>query len=123
MKKSLLIILSFLCTLGLFSCKKTETAVTPEELCFDIQRIQADMAFSSLKELYNPEPFEELKADVMAGKADRLECIFRIQKILKGYKCAHLRLEANDRADLFAKRVPFHFYCFGNDNYIYFKIY
>ena len=122
MKKSLLIILSFLCTLGLFSCKKTETAVTPEELCFDIQRIQADMAFSSLKELYNPEPFEELKADVMAGKADRLESIFRIQKILKGYKCAHLRLEANDRAALFAKRVPFHFYCFGNDNYIYFAV-
>ena len=119
MKKSLLIILSLLCALGLASCKKAEDSVTPEELCFDIQRIQIDMAYSPLKNDYDPEPFEQLKADVMAGKVDRLECVFRIKKILSEYKCGHLNLVLNDGYHLFGKRLPFVFYCFGNENHIY----
>ena len=86
---------------------------------YDIERIQVDLAYSPLKVDYNPEPFEQLKADVMAGKADRIECIFRIQKILNEYKCVHLRLELNDKAVLFSKRLPFIFYCFGKDNHLY----
>ena len=122
MKKSLLIILSLLCALGLASCKKAEDSVTPEELCFDIQRIQADMAYSALRELYDPEPFEQLKAEVMAGKADRLDCFFRIREIIRAYKCAHLNLQPNDSSVLYSKILPFTFYCFGNDYHIYWTI-
>jgi len=122
MKKSLLIILSLLSALGLASCKKAEESVTPEELCFDIQRIQIDMAHSAVRELYDSAPFELLKEDVMAGNADRLECIFRIQKILSGYKCAHLNLQPNDSNVLYSKILPFYFYCFGNDYHIYWTI-
>ena len=109
MKKSLVIILSLFCALGLASCKKAEELVTPEELSFDIQRIQIDMAHSAVRELYDPEPFERLKEDVMAGNADRLECIFRIKKILSGYKCAHLNLQPNDSNVLYSKILPFYF--------------
>ena len=119
MKKSLLIILSLLCALGLASCKKAEDSVTPEELCFDIQRIQSDMAYSALRELYDPEPFEQLKADVMAGKADQLDCFYRIREIIRAYKCAHLNLQPNDSSVLYSKILPFTFYCFGNDYHIY----
>lgn len=122
MKKSLLIILSLFCALGLTSCKKAEKSVTPEELCFDIQRIQIDMSHSALKELYDPEPFEEIKEDVMAGKADRLECFFRIQKMLKKYKCLHLSLMPLDSSVLYSKVLPLYFYCFGNDYHIYWAI-
>ena len=119
MKKRLLILLSLLSALVLGSCKNQKENITPKDLYYDIERIQVDMAYSPLKEVYDPEPFEQLKADVMAGKADRLDCVFRIQKILNEYKCCHLRLEPNDRGVLFAKRLPFVFYCFGNDNHLY----
>ena len=122
MKKNLFIILSLLFAVSLFSCKNQKETVTPEELCFDIQNIQIDMAYSALKELYDPEPFEQLKADVISGKADRLECIFRIQEILRGYKCAHLNLQPNDSEVLYSKILPFYFYCFGNDYHIYWTI-
>ena len=78
MKKSLLIILSLLCALVFGSCKNQKEKITPKDLYYDIERIQVDMAYSPLKESYDPEPFEQLKADVMAGKVDRLECVFRI---------------------------------------------
>ena len=122
MRKNLFIILSLLFAVSLLSCKNQKETVTPEELCFDIQNIQIDMAYSALKELYDPEPFEQLKADVISGKADRLECIFRIQEILRSYKCAHLNLQPNDSDVLYSKILPFYFYCFGNDYHIYWTI-
>ena len=122
MKKRLFLILPLLFALVLSACKNQKETVSPEELCFDIQRIQIDMAYSALKELYDPQPFEELKADVMAGKTDRLECFFRIQKILKGYKCLHLSLQPLDADLLYSKVLPFYFYCFGNDYHIYWTI-
>lgn len=122
MKKSLLIILSLLSVLVLAACKNQKETVTPEELCFDIQNIQVDMAYSALKELYDPEPFEQLKTDVISGKVDRLDCIFRIREILRGYKCAHLNLQPNDSDVLYSKILPFYFYCFGNDYHIYWTI-
>ncbi|BDC93991.1 hypothetical protein [Treponema bryantii] len=122
MKKSFLSILLLALFVGFISCKNQKENVTPEQLCFDIQKIQLDMEYSSLRELYDPEPFEQLKADVMAGKADRLECFFRIQKILKEYKCLHLNLSPLDSSVLYSKMLPFYFYCFGNDYHIYWTI-
>ena len=93
MKKSLLIILSLLSTLVLTSAKKADNSVTPEKLCLDIQKIQMDMEFSALKDLYNPQPFEQLKTDVLAGKADKIECIYRLKEIIGSYHVMHLALK------------------------------
>ena len=68
MKKSLLIFLSLLSVLALASCKNQKEPVPPEELCLDIQKIQMDMEYSALKEFYDPEPFEVLKADDMVSQ-------------------------------------------------------
>ena len=57
-------------------------AENPEKLIYDIQLIQTDLAFSSMKALYDPQPFEELKQDVRDGKANRIDCIYRIKEIL-----------------------------------------
>ena len=122
MKRILILLFALLTVFISISCKNQKEAVTPEELYFDIQKIQLDMEYSSLRELYNPEPFEQLKADVMAGKADRLECFFRIQKILKEYKCLHLSLVPRDASVLYSKMLPFYFYCFGNDYHIYWAV-
>ena len=119
MKKSVLLIIALILLSVFTSCKNQKETVTPKDLYYDIERVQIDMAYSPLKEVYDPEPFEQLKADVMAGTADRLECVFRLQKILCEYNCAHLNLVPNDGAALFSKSLPFMFYCFGNDNHLY----
>ncbi len=119
MKKSVLLIIALILLSVFTSCKNQKEIVTPKDLYYDIERIQIDMAYSPLKEDYDPAPFEQLKADVMTGKAGRLECVFRIKKILSEYNCAHLNLVPNDGYLLFGKRLPFIFYCFGNDNHLY----
>lgn len=60
MKKSLLIILSLLCALVFGACKNQKEKITPKDLYYDIERIQVDIAYSPLKGLYDPEPFEQL---------------------------------------------------------------
>ena len=119
MKKMLLLIITLILILAFTSCKNQKETVTPKDLYYDIERIQIDMAYSPLKEVYDPAPFEQLKAEVMEGKVSRLDCVFRLQKILNEYKCVHLRLQPNDSAFLFSKELPFMFYCFGNDNHLY----
>ena len=63
------------------SCASTKTIENPEKLIYDIQLIQIDLSSSSMKALYDPEPFEKLKQDVLAGEANRIDCVYRIQKI------------------------------------------
>ena len=112
MKKSLSIfalLLLLVLAFGVASCKKTDAQkVQPEKLCYDIQKIQLDMEYSALKDLYDPEPFEQLKADVMAGKIDRKECIFRLKEIFCAYHVVHLRLAvAQDNHDFSSGIFPF----------------
>ena len=112
------IIISLLtfCTL---SCATTKQTVNTQGLLYDIQRIQMDMEYSALKELYDPEPFEQIKADLADGKIDRKECIYRLQEIICGYHVVHLRLTTtNDNQDFTANILPFIFKCFGNDIHI-----
>ena len=120
MKKSLLIILSLLFTVLLVAgCKRHSVAeVTPKDLYYDIERMQIDMRTSILRDFYDPEPFDQLKKEVMEGKINRLECVFRLQEILKGYKCMHLALHPVDSSALFSNIAPFFFYCYGEDYHV-----
>lgn len=77
MKKIFLIIsLLLFCCVSVFS----KNTVSPKDLYYDIERIQIDMSTSAMKEIYDPAPFEELKKEIMEGKIDRIECIYRIKK-------------------------------------------
>lgn len=120
MKKTVLSIITFVLLFMAASCKNQKENVTPKDLFYDIERIQIDMAYSALKDLYDPAPFEQLKAEVMEGKVSRLDCVFRIQEILNEYNCVHLQLQLNDKKDLFYKIIPFYFYCFGDDYHVYY---
>ena len=122
MKKVFGVLFFVLLVLNFISCKKKEETVSAQDLCFDIQRIQLDMAYSALKEFYDPEPFEQIKAEIMEGKLNRLDCIFRIKEILSEYHCVHLSLQPIDSNDLYSKIVPFYFYCYGQDYHVYYTI-
>ena len=120
MKKSLLVLLLLLpLTLSLGACKRSQIEeITPKDLYYDIERMQIDMRTSILRDFYDPEPFEQLKKEVMEGKINRLECVFRLQEILKGYKCMHLALHPVDSSALFSNIAPFFFYCYGEDYHV-----
>ena len=94
MKKSLLVLLLLLpLALSVTACKRsTVEEVTPKDLYYDIERMQIDMRTSVFKDLYDPKPFDQLKEEVMEGKINRLECIFKLRDILKEFKCVHLSL-------------------------------
>ena len=66
MKKSVLLIIALILLSVFISCKNQKENVTPKDLYYDIERIQIDMAYSPLKEVYDPEPFEQLKAELDA---------------------------------------------------------
>ncbi len=113
---NILIILLIFCTV---SCATTKQTVSTEDLLRDIYCIQLDMEYSALKELYDPEPFEQIKADLADGKINRKECIYRLQEIICGYHVAHLRLTTTqDNQDFTANILPFIFKCFGEDIHI-----
>ena len=123
MKKSLFIIFQILLILGLNACKRApKEEVTPKDLYYDIERMQIDMRTSVFKDLYDPKPFDQLKGEVMEGKINRLECIFRLRDILKEFKCVHLSLIPVEYNDLYGKIIPFHFYCFGKDYHVYYTL-
>ena len=123
MKKSLFIIFQILLILGLNACKRApKEEVTPKDLYYDIERMQIDMRTSVFKDLYDPKPFDQLKEEVMEGKINRLECIFRLRDILKEFKCVHLSLIPVEYNDLYGKIIPFHFYCFGKDYHVYYTL-
>ena len=123
MKKILIVLLTLiLVTILAASCTKQKETVAPEKLYSDIQKIQADMAYSSLKELYDPEPFEQLKAEAMAGKLDRIDCVFRLKKILSSYHVMHLNL-VQQSSDPSAQMItPLYFYCFEDGYHVFFTI-
>lgn len=123
MKKCLFFLLQILLILSLAGCRPSaEEEVTPKDLYYDIERMQIDMKTSAFKDVYDPQPFDLLKEEVMEGKLNRLECIFRLREILKDYKCVHLSLIPVDYNDLYGKIIPFYFYCFGKDYHVYYTL-
>ena len=122
MKKNLLAlsILLFLILFVMVSCQTTKQSVSTQDLLLDIQRIQMDMEYSALKDLYDPEPFEQIKVDLANGKIDRKECIYRLKEILCSYHVAHLRLTTTkENQDFSSSIMPFVFLCFGNDYHVF----
>lgn len=107
MKRKFLLIA--LAVISLSACKKNaDFQITPESLCYDIKKIQLDFEYSALKEFYDPQPFEQLKEDVLSGKADQLECIYRIKEILSSYHVSHLSLTPTfDNETYFSTFFPF----------------
>ena len=118
MKKSFLSILLLALLAGFTSCKNQKETVTPEQLCYDIQRIQLDLAYSSMKELYNPQPFEQLKQEVMEGKVSREDCVYRIRKLICDFHIVHLSLQVIPSEPVDYLYSPIIFNCFGNDYYV-----
>lgn len=120
MKKLLLSLFIAFLLVSLFSCNKNAAEIepTPKELYYDIERIKIDMSVSSsMKELYNPEPWEQLQADIMEGKINRDECVHRMKKILASYGITHLNLNDLSLGNN-PMRNPFWFCCFGDDYYV-----
>lgn len=118
MKKSVLSIITIILLFILASCKNQKETVTPEQLGYDIQRIQLDLAYSSMKEFYDPLPFEQLKQDVQEGKASRLDCVYRIKKIISDFHIVHLNLNTVSSEPSDYLYSPIIFGCFGNDYYV-----
>lgn len=115
MKKSLLL-LSVLAVCLFSSCHKKVDEEIIKGLCYDIELIQIDLQSSSCKELYNPAPFEELKAEIKTGTVDTFECISRLQKIIHGYNVVHLSLIPNqENVEYYVQKIPFEFLCYGNE--------
>ena len=100
------------------SCASTKTIENPEKLIYDIQLIQIDLSSSSMKALYDPEPFEKLKQDVLAGEANRIDCVYRIQKILSGYHIVHLNLNQSFDESEPVMYSPLNLLYMGNDYYV-----
>lgn len=109
------------CLICLSSCKIITTEeLVPKDIYYDIERIKVDIVSSPMKDMYDPQPFEQLQEDVMKGKVNRMECIYRLKKILSGYNVSHLNLwetyEHTSPEEILL--IPFQFRCFGNDYHI-----
>ncbi len=101
------------------SCKKQEEEVGTPDWYYDVLRIQSDMSsYSSMRFLYDPAPFEELKQDILDGKVDRMEAIYRIKKIQSGYHVAHLGLNAKQEEKEDYLAAPFAALLFGDGYHI-----
>ncbi len=115
-----LLLALILCVCG---CTRKEVASlvtpTPDELYYDIERIKIDLSTSSCKDLYDPAPFEELQADVLAGNVSRIDCIYRIQSILSSYNIIHLSLSPESLdPEYYDGVLPFIFNCYGNEYFV-----
>lgn len=119
MKKILIVLAGLLmfCFMSV-SCATTKQAENPEKLIYDIQLIQTDLAFSSMKALYDPQPFEELKQDVRDGKANRIDCIYIIKEILCNFHIVHLRLTEQFSEDETVMYSPVNLYYMGDDFFV-----
>lgn len=120
--KKIVLLLSVL-ALSLFtSCQKKVDEETIKGLCYDIEYIQIDLQNAACKELYDPAPFEELKAEIKTGTVDTEECISRLQKIIHGYNVIHLNLYRNqEHVAYYGQKIPFIFLRYGNEYRIVFS--
>jgi len=118
MKKILVVLFSVLMALCLASCKNQGEAGTPDWY-YDVLRIQSDMSsYSSMRSLYNPEPFEELRQNILDGKTDRMEAIYRIKKIQSDCHVAHLGLNVKPEGKKDYLAAPFALLRFGDGYHI-----
>ena len=83
MKKALKLIFRLLIVLVIAaSCKNQKKAANPPAYYYDVLRIKADLASSSMRSIYNPAAFDELEQDILENKVSRTDCYYRLRKIL-----------------------------------------
>lgn len=115
MKKVILFILSGLLLFSLFSCSEKDDFVS-EKAKYDIRVVKLDIGEYVLKELYNPEPLEELEYDLLNKNISRDEAVIRLSKILADYNIVHLNLNIN-YPEFYAEIAPFFLKLFGDEYY------
>ena len=117
-RQKIIAAVSMVLSIMVASCKKQGEAGTPDWY-YDVLRIQSDMSsYSSMRSLYNPEPFEELRQDILDGKTDRMEAIYRIKKIQSDYHVAHLGLNVKPEGKKDYLAAPFALLRFGDGYHI-----
>ena len=116
MKKTLMLIFRLLIVLIIAaSCKKQEKAANPPAYYYDVLRIKADLASSSMRSVYNPAAFDELEQDILAGEVSRIDCYYRLRKILNTFHVAHVAIVPAEPDPI---ALPVVFYYFGNEYHI-----
>ena len=115
-KLSVLIILILLFSSLCFAGNKKQP--TPKNLYYDIENMKVDLSTSAIKHLYNPEPFEQLQEEVMAGKLNSSQCFYRIKKLLSDYHVVHLSVYRITNIEDNPLICPISLACFGNDYYV-----
>ena len=103
----------------LSACKTAERAaendVTPKEIYYDIEAVKVSLSSSdsAINQQYDPEPFVKLQEEVMAGKVNRIETIYRLKKIISSYNNVHLQIHPVMDDCENPEVIPFWFSCFG----------
>jgi hypothetical protein len=86
-----------------------------ELMIIDIKMMQIDIASSPFKEMYDPEPFEVLIQDIKKHKVSRIDCIFRLQKIIGSYGISHFILEVNYPDEYYSEFAPIALFRCGDE--------
>jgi len=108
----------------LSACKTPERAaendVTPKEIYYDIEAVKVSLSssYSAINQQYDPEPFVKLQEEVMAGKVNRIETIYRLKQILSGYHIVHLQIYPIIDWSAEIEIIPLQFCCFSSGYYV-----
>ncbi|MBP5451450.1 MAG: hypothetical protein J6Y16_04350 [Treponema sp.] len=100
------------------SCKKEEEEPSQQELYYDLIRVKADLASSSIRGLYDPAVFDELEKDILDGNVTGTDCYYRIKEIFSGFHVAHVNIGRTGTEKIDNMALPMNFYNFGNEYHI-----
>lgn len=115
MKRLCLSIITVLLLVILASCGNQKSDANPPACYYDVLKVKADLAASSMNSMYDPSAFDQLEEDILAGKISSTDCYYRIAKILSTYHVAHVYVTRVE-PDPFV--LPFDFYNFGKEIHI-----
>ncbi len=100
------------------SCKKQEEEPSQQELYYDLIRVKADLASSSIRGLYDPAVFDELEKDILDGNVTGTDCYYRIKEIFSGFHVVHVNIGRTGTEKIDNMALPMIFYNFGNEYHI-----
>ena len=100
------------------SCKKQEEEPSPQELYYDLIRVKADLANSSVRGLYDPAVFDELGKEILDGNVTGTDCYYRLKKIFSSFHVAHVNIGKTGSEKIDNMALPMVFYNFGNEYHI-----
>ena len=122
MKKVLLIVFTLFFCLSLTSFSKSGGKKPVPDFYYDVLRIESDLSsYSSMRGVYCQTAFDELEQDILDGKVSRIDCIYRLRKIISDFHIGHIYITLNEKEKNDIMMPPLAFYCFGNEYYIIFS--